>query len=385
MSSSAPPRRSHVPRLLLSLLFFLAIASAIIVDRFWLHLPLLAEYQPAFSPAHLMRTSLVCLGTACFVMSGAPVTASINWQRLWDSWGHITGSVGVGSLSYRVVSRVTVLTVVGVELLCLGFVTLFLQNPRLFSWLALEWHPVEVLSAVLLFYASGIFARIALRLHSGGEETQGLAVWIAGAFALLFFLVGMEEVSWFQQVLHIPTPAAFQGNSQGELNLHNFATSKAENAYYFSTFLLLVLGPFLVHEAGWFRGYPVIRRFAPSRVLVAVAAPMVAFNYDAWNVLFTQMSFFLSLWILLYYLRASWTSAPGRQIFSSVLALFLFCQAVFLLYGSRFQRLWDITEYKELLIPLACCLYAGEVWRQVAKPVTCDDPDAEFALAMQPS
>lgn len=384
MLSSAPPRRSLVPRVLLSLFFFLAIASAIAVDRIWLRLPILAEYPPAFSPVYLARTGLICLGAVCFVTSVAPATASINWQRLWDHWGQISYPVGVGSLSFRVVPRRTVLTVLGMELLCLGFVMLFLRNPGLFSWLALEWHPVEVFSAAFLFCSSGVFARTALRLHSGGKETRGLSVWIAGAFALLFFLVAMEEVSWFQGVLKIPTPAAFQGNSQGELNLHNFVTSDAENAYYFSTFLLLVLGPFLVHEAGWFRGSPVIRRFVPSRVLVAVAAPMVAFNYDMWNGVLTQLTFFLSVWILLYYLRASWTSTPGRQIFSSVLALVLFCQGVFLLNGSHFKRLWDITEYKELLIPLACCFYAAEVWRQVSKPLPCDDRDADLALVLQP-
>lgn len=386
MLSSAPTRRALLQRVLLHLFSILAITIAISIDLFWLRLPLLAEYAPSFTPLYLVRTGLVCLGTGCFVASITPAVPSINWPQLWDSWGRVACSTGGSTGFLRRAPRITVVAVLGVEFLSLGLAGLFLWNPSLFSWLTQEWHPVEVLSAALLFINSGLFVRTAVRLHTRKKETGVLSVWIAGAFALLFFLVAMEEVSWFQQPLGLLTPSGFENNSQGELNLHNFVTSKAENAYYFATFFLLVLGPFLIHETGSFHGQRVIDRvicrFTPSRALVAVAAPMAAFNYDMWNVLLTQLMFFLALWILLYYLLASWECPPGWQIFASLLALVVLCQAVFLLNGHRFLRMWDITEYKELLIPLACCFYACEVWRQVSRPHQRHDSNEKLALNM---
>ena len=42
--------------------------------------------------------------------------------------------------------------------------------------------------------------------------------------ALALFIVGMEEVSYFQRVIQFETPESFVGNMQGEFNLHNFNT-----------------------------------------------------------------------------------------------------------------------------------------------------------------
>lgn len=45
----------------------------------------------------------------------------------------------------------------------------------------------------------------------------------------------------------------------------------------------------------------------------------------------------------------------------------------FLVYGENFYRLWDVTEYKELFIPLAFFIYSLSVYRQVNKTCLADN------------
>ncbi len=74
--------------------------------------------------------------------------------------------------------------------------------------------PVEYLTALFYLVACGLFLRAA-----GNPSTR--AVWYWG-YALLFFLVAGEEVSWGQRLLGVATPEGLgQINVQGELNLHN--------------------------------------------------------------------------------------------------------------------------------------------------------------------
>ena len=65
------------------------------------------------------------------------------------------------------------------------------------------------------------------------------------SLSFVFFVMAMEEVSWFQRVLEIDTPKAFDNNMQKEMNLHNFATNAVENVYYMGAFIFLVILPFL--------------------------------------------------------------------------------------------------------------------------------------------
>lgn len=61
----------------------------------------------------------------------------------------------------------------------------------------------------------------------------------------VFFVIGMEEISWFQRVLDVESSEFFRNlNSQGEMNFHNVYTHESEDVYYFGGFLLLGVLPF---------------------------------------------------------------------------------------------------------------------------------------------
>lgn len=152
-----------------------------------------------------------------------------------------------------------------------------------------------------------------------------------------------------------------------ELNLHNLATDLVENLYYGAAFVFLVLLPFLEGRTGLLRRHPFTQIFVPSSSVLLAAALATAYNYDMWNILFTQLAFFLTLGILI---SMTWAARQVRATFfylallSITLAL---TQIIFLVLGHRFIQGWEVTEYKELLIPIAFFLYAIEVLRRASK------------------
>jgi hypothetical protein len=83
----------------------------------------------------------------------------------------------------------------------------------------------------------------------------------------------------------------------------------------------------------------------------------VAFNYDMWNVPSTQVAVFVTLAVLV---RHALDRSPGasRGLPLAAAAVIVVVQAVFLIGGHRFVREWDVTEYKELLIPLGFLAHA---------------------------
>jgi hypothetical protein len=173
--------------------------------------------------------------------------------------------------------------------------------------------------------------------------------------------MGMEEVSWFQRVLSVDTPSLFSSNLQNEINLHKFATNQTENLYYVSTFVFLILVPFLYDKVTAIKNTDYLSFFSPNRLLIFVSASFVAYNYDMWNIIFTQLCFFTTLFILIHYAWLSFKTGDRTVSPFLIVALYLATQISFLILGYRFLRIWDVTEYKEFLIPLAFSVYAIEV------------------------
>lgn len=74
---------------------------------------------------------------------------------------------------------------------------------------------------------------------------QYLPAILALGLGIVFFVIGMEEVSWFQRVLDLESSEFFREmNDQGETNFHNAYTHESEDIFYLGGFLLLVLFPF---------------------------------------------------------------------------------------------------------------------------------------------
>ena len=117
-----------------------------------------------------------------------------------------------------------------------------------------------------------------------------------------FFLIAMEEVSWFQRVLSVETPDALDSNAQGELNFHNFATGLSENGYYFGAFLALMIVPLALQAFRLELPGP-LAPFAPTPVVALASAQAFAFNFDMWDIFLSQIAFYgavavLMLWVI---------------------------------------------------------------------------------------
>ncbi len=343
------------------LLAFLVMAGAFCIDLALLRSPFLAEGRPNFSSIYLLRTLLVALASWLFV-AGVAHRAQLlytpaRWKEVWNRWGCLRWTSSEEREREYARMSLRQLVVWAMVLLGSGLVLLFLARPIFFSRMGREDRLVETLSAMLHLLNSGLFALLAYQLLRSPKGRWGLSLWPVLALASLFFLIGMEEVSWFQRYLGFAIPEAFAANKQKELNLHNFHTGLAENGYYFLFFVFLIATPFLAESGLFPTRHPVVNLMTPSRFIVPTGALFVAYNYDMWNILLTQVAFFTTIFILVHYVREARDPEDGRTVLFAALAVLVLSQGVFLAFGHRFVRVWDVTEYKELLIPLACVFY----------------------------
>lgn len=100
-----------------------------------------------------------------------------------------------------------------------AMVSLGLRSWNDFAYLLREDGAFETLTAAFLFLASGLAHLLATELRSLGRRKLAVLFWVGAG---LFFVVGMEEISWGQRLLLLKTPEGLSKvNVQGELNLHN--------------------------------------------------------------------------------------------------------------------------------------------------------------------
>ena len=89
-----------------------------------------------------------------------------------------------------------------------------IDDSEVLGALCREDGPFEYLTAILYLVTCGLFVITGLQ-----RPRQPLWYW---GYALLFFLIAGEEVSWGQRIFDVATPEGLnQVNVQGELNLHN--------------------------------------------------------------------------------------------------------------------------------------------------------------------
>ncbi len=315
---------------LLGVIFVLA------MDLLYWHTPLFAEGRPNLSPGHLMR-SIVILFSSVLMLASA-----INKE-------HLNGSFKVAGGRTE---KAWIFIAVATAILFLG---IFLLRPDIFNRASLEDGPVEWGSAILLFLSCGLFI-MAFRKCLGMAK---YLKWVCLLFAVVFFVMAMEEVSWFQRVFKIETPDLFAGNIQKEMNLHNFATNKVENIYYWGAFVFTVVLPFILVNYPGLKNKPV-GLFVPRPFVAVIGAIACAYNYDMWNIVHIQLAFFGSICILIYFSVLS--RNPLEKIaLISISTLLIASQVAFLLDGKSFDRLWNVTEYKEFFIPLAFLAYSADV------------------------
>lgn len=123
-------------------------------------------------------------------------------------------------------------------LLSLTFALLVIFSPKMLSRLVQEDGIVEWASALFAFLAGLCVLIGAWRCYAKEQKLIALLLTI---LAGIFVLLGLEEVSWFQRVLDLPTPDFFEVNRQREINFHNFATVGTANAYFLAACIFSVV------------------------------------------------------------------------------------------------------------------------------------------------
>ncbi len=344
---------------------FLALSSAALLMVFSADLlilkTLLREGLPNFGVVYLFRLTLILLSSLFLVLAISQTGKRLQTDKT-SGWSipdpHFDDSAK-RYLSYIPAGNAIAW---GILLLSIAFLLVFVYKPGLFHEMQLEDQSIEMLSALFSFTACGIFvySSILLRKYRPKEK---LFIAISLGFAFCFFLITMEEISWFQRFLSYETPTAFSGNIQNEFNIHNFATDPFENVYYFGAFLFLILIPFINENTSLLKRYRSISFFIPGRFIIFASAIFAAYNYDMWNIVFTQIAFFVTLFILVYYL---WNSEKTFYLFSLIF-IYILTQVIFIAKGDNFEYRWDVTEYKEFFIPLGFLLYSIEVLQKTRR------------------
>jgi len=355
----------------------LNIADKLIVGRFFY-----SGVNPLWSWYFVAR-----MGVLAFV-SGLALLAVVNWED-----AKIPTEEKPELLSKHLY--------VGFLAVSAAFILLMAASPATLSLLVRSEGPVEKLESALLLFSSAMFVALLFKFRALPRSLGTLFPLGTILFAVAFFLMGMEEESWFQMIVHYPTPDWIGKNEQGEANLHNFASDRFNIAYYTSAFVFLVLIPFVNDRTRIFKNFPGIVFFLAGRSIIFFGAIVSCMYYTHWASPSAQASFFMTLFILLYYQIQIWKGRMKPVVdnywLPSLIVVCLLSQIFVHIQGAvvvswdalewfhrtspqvyRTKRLefgWDIAEYREFFIPLAYALYSLEMFRK-AKKLTENNPEA---------
>jgi hypothetical protein len=318
------------------------IISIIAFDKFYLHNYIFNEGIPTFSFIYLIRSLIIFISII-----------GLSWSL-----------IGRRRLKLIIVegNRISLeqVSILLVHILSVITILLFIFKPYIFSTLSHEDNIVEYGSSILLF---GCFFITAFSLKNNIQvfNNSKLIKLSIGLLSVLFFIMAMEEISWFQRILNIENPQLFNANLQGEMNLHNFSTNYVENAFYFGTFTFLVLLPFLRFLFPSILNNDYFEILIPRPFIGVIGSIACAYNFDMWTIIFTQIAFFSSLVILsVFYIFSHIRNEKHIILFTII--LITITQVLFLNFGENFERIWEVTEYKEFFIALVLFVYSCDVY-----------------------
>ena len=335
------------------LAWFLAIALASIVswsaltayEFYALGLYPVREEPPVFTTYFLLRSlfALAIAGALVSVLTFGVVDSALCRERL--------------TITQRTLALAAMFT---------GFVltAVFLADPETFRAMAEEDSAAEWLSAIFTLGAGCLFAVEALirARNLEGGRLRHVPVLIASGFALLFFLIGMEEISWMQRIADFDTPAAIEEiNWQGEFNLHNIHTDLSETVYYTGAGIFLCLFPLLRETVRpGVAALDALLGFLPARSVAAISAPTAMFNYGHWNLIPIQVTAFATLLVMLAFGNAAHLRGDRSEacLFGFLAFGILAGQSIFLTLGQRMIEIPNATEFKELFISVGIGWFA---------------------------
>jgi len=337
-------------------LLVIAVAGVYVIDLILLGKVWSGKSRPTFDRIFYIRTVFIFIFSVGFFYSflvlNPTTTSKIKSKELKNSsetWAWISLSrakrrIGIGA----------------VILFSTFFLYVFYHDADLFRDISSDQKFVENMSALFAIVASVIFFISGFKLNKIKEGFSEYYKIIAWLFSALFLIIFMEETAWTQGIFFFDTPELFKNNGQGEMNIHNYATSRFEWAYYFSTFLFFIIFPFFYEHRSTLERIPIISFFIPSRLMIYIGAMALAYNYDMWNDLLVQFSFFITLLILGYY--AWFDKADHHQIILTVLiGVYFLSQISFLTMGFQVTRTPAFKEYKEFFIPMTFFFYSLEI------------------------
>ena len=322
--------------------------SLVVLDWRWFHRSVFSEHPPVFDLPHVLRSLAI---------------AAAAWLGLRGCMGLFSGGGNIPPSTPSVWPRhrVGLAAAAGIPLFAAAVLTVVMSlNPRLFNEWVMEDGPVENLSALLALAAGGVMAYAWLARRLPAVACPLRSMYLLG-FAVTCVLLAGEEVSWFQRQAGFETPAAFSGNIQGEFNLHNFETDRIETAYYLAAFGVAVFGAFLREGCALTRTQPWLADILPGRNVAYAGAFGAGFNYEMWNTIPTQLTFFSTAAILYWFARHGRGTPGGAWLPLAVLLVFAAGQVLSLALGHTMVRTWDGTEVKELFMPMSFLLYAMEL------------------------
>lgn len=300
---------------------------------------------PDFSFSFLIRTFMIALSVLAILYS--------------VKTGNLSRKIEFTSEQKIALHAILTLTVVGF-FLCVVF-------PETARILGEEDNLIEWLSFALLFLSLGMIVSIFLKGLVSLKDNR-LVYLALLLFAFLLFFMGMEEISWGQRLFGLQTPETFRGNSQNELNLHNFVTTEADTLYYIGICFLLIIIPYLKLCFPIVFSRDFFKIFVPGPFIIIIGVLPFAFHYHKWNLLFTQMWFFSAL-VITVILAFSQKRLKTGSYYLLTSFLISFIQLTFLVGDDPSSVLVSgrVAEYKELISQTALLVYSRNVYLVLKK------------------
>lgn len=238
------------------------------------------------------------------------------------------------------------------------------KRPKLFDKLSTEDGFVENLSAAALFIGAAVFVVLLVRQL---RSREWLPAAISGLFAVVLFVIGMEEISWMQRIIGFETSDFFlERNIQNEANLHNLDTGATEKVFYFGGFFVLILLPFFHRQITEFLtrlGHLRLTPFAPAAWLLLPSSLIVGYVgtsplYDPSGTIGLVVTGLILFRLAVAALDGN--SLPKFLIYSAFLLLMGTMAYYFTTYNYALVeiRSWARKEYLELIIALGLMSYA---------------------------
>jgi hypothetical protein len=320
----------------------LLLAGVMAADRYGSARSLASEWPPDLRPWYLVRSAGLAAASFALLIGLRRLTTDVFDRRPRVDASRFELSVALLGAVPAVASALWLLA-----------------DPAGLSAMVREDGVVEWASAVLAFVAAALYGAAALRR----ARLVHVRVWSGTTVALILaagacLLLGLEEISWFQRVLDVESPEFMVNrNGQQELNLHNLATDVTGNAYFVGAFLFCIAIPFLLGDRVLPSGVSWLEPLVPTRLVLVATATSAGVVYEMWNIVWIQMTFWLTLVALANVGNDRTTQRLGRTL----LVVTVLVATTHLTFGDEMIRSWDDTEVRELIIPFGLAVAGLDV------------------------